>query len=96
MATRKESMHQHPDPHEQVLYISPEENITEIRERLERTPAHDLALVFPPQTRLRSHVAWRLLKQRAKELGKDVSIVSSDQQIRAIARSVQFKTAASL
>jgi len=78
------------------LYISPEENITEIRERLGRTRAHDVALVFPPQTRLRSHVAWRLLKQRAQELGKDISIVSSDQHIRAIARSVQLRTASSL
>ncbi|MEO8953500.1 MAG: hypothetical protein ACR2H5_22265 [Ktedonobacteraceae bacterium] len=96
MAISKESMHNNPEQPEQVLYISPEENITEIRERLGRTHAHDVALVFPPQTRLRSHVAWRLLRQRAQELGKDISIVSSDQHIRAIARSVQFKTASSL
>ena len=89
-------MHENPKQPEKILYISPEENVTEIRERLERTHAHDIALVFPPQTRLRSHVAWRLLKQRTQELGKDISIVSSDQHIRAIARSVQFKTASSL
>ena len=100
MAVRKESVHKrpnaNPDQQEQVIYIDPDENITEVRERLNHTRAHTIALVIPAQTRLRSHVAWRLLKQRAYELDKDVSIVSSDRQILSLARSVQLKTATSL
>lgn len=96
MAIRKTSPDKNQDRHEQVIYIGPEENLTEIRERLAHTPAVGITLVMPPQTRLRSHVAWRLLKQRAQELERDITIVSSDQHIRAIARSVQFKTVSSL
>jgi hypothetical protein len=102
MAVRKESVHKQPNSNvnperrEQVIYIGPDENITEVRERLNHTRAKAIALVIPAQTRLRSHVAWRLLKQRAFELDKDVSIVSSDGQILSLARSVQLKTATSL
>ncbi len=78
---------------EQKLYIDPDENVTSVRERLERVNAKHVALVVPPQTHLRGQVAWKLLYMRARELGKDVSIVSSDPQIRAMAQSVQFKVA---
>jgi len=75
----------------QVLYIDPEENVTAVRERLERALKEHVALVVPPQTHIRGQVAWKLLSMRARELGKDVSIVSSDPQIRALARSVHFR-----
>ena len=81
---------------EQVLYIDPEENLTTVRERLEHASNRYVALVIPPQTQLRSSVAWRLLHRYAQEMGKEVSIVSSDPQIRAIAQSAQFKVASSL
>jgi hypothetical protein len=95
MAVKKDAMtkNQNEDAYEQVLYIGPEENITSVRERLTHTPACRVALVIPPQTLLRSHVAWRLLQKRAQELGKKVCIVSSDPQIRSIARSLKFKVA---
>ena len=80
----------------QVLYIDPEENLTAVRERLEHTSAHSIALVIPPQTQLHSPVAWRLLQRYTREMGKDVSVVSSDPQVRAVAQSAQFKVASSL
>ena len=80
----------------QVLYIDPEENLTTVRERLEHTSAHSVALVIPPQTQLHSPVVWRLLHRYTREMGKDVSVVSSDPQIRAIAQCAQFKVASSL
>ena|SRR5437764_8268699 len=96
MTVKKESTINKRKRDEQVLYIDPGENVTMVRERLEHVPARHVALVIPPQTYLRSHTAWKLLQRRAQELGKDVCIVSSDRQVRAIARSVQFKVAASL
>ncbi len=80
----------------QVLYIDPAENLTAVRERLEHTSAHSIALVIPPQTQLHGPVAWRLLHRYTREMGKDVSVVSSDPQVRAIAQSAQFKVASSL
>src|SRR5438067_1653987 len=81
---------------EQIIYISPEEELTNVRERLEGTPARRIILVIPPQTQLRSHVGWRLLHSRARELSKDVVVNSSDRQIRAVAKAAGFRVADSL
>ncbi len=93
MAAKKPTIKYQQQPDEQMVYIDPEENITAVRARLEHIEAQCVALVVPPQTHLRGQVVWKLLYTRAKELGKEVSIVSSDPQIRAMARSVQFKVA---
>src|SRR6266700_1284767 len=81
---------------EQTIYIGPEDDLTSVRERLERITSRHVTLVLPTQTQLRSHVAWKLLHARARELGKDVLIVSSDPQIRSVAQAVKFKVVPSL
>ncbi len=81
---------------EQTIYISPDDDLTTVRERLEQIAARRLTMVIPPQTQLRSHVAWKLLYARARELDKDVIIVSSDPQVRSVAHAVKFKVAHSL
>lgn len=80
---------------EQIIYVSPEEELTNIRERLERVQARRITLVIPPQTHLRSHVGWRVLHARTRELGKEVLVISSDRQIRAVAKAVGFRVAES-
>jgi baseplate J-like protein len=81
---------------EQIIYLGPEEELTSVRERLERTQAGRIVLVIPPQTKLRSHVGWRLLRSRMRELDKDVLVISSDRQIRAVAKAAGFRVADSL
>ncbi|GAC1379822.1 MAG: hypothetical protein NVS4B7_05780 [Ktedonobacteraceae bacterium] len=81
---------------EQIIYLSPEEELTNVRERLERIPSRRIILVIPTQTQLRSHVSWRLLHARARELNKDVLIISSDRQIRSVVKAAGFKVADSL
>ncbi|GHO92602.1 hypothetical protein KSF_026500 [Reticulibacter mediterranei] len=81
---------------EQTIYIGPEDDLTSVRERLESIQSRRVTLVIPAQTQLRSHVAWKLLHARARELSKDVLIVSSDPQIRSVAQAVKFKVAHSL
>ena len=78
---------------EQIIYLSPEEELTNVRERLEKTPARHIILVIPPQTQLRSHVGWRLLRSRTRELNKDVLVISSDRQIRAVVKAAGFRVA---
>jgi len=78
---------------EQIIYLSPEEELTNVRERLERAQARHIILVIPPQTQIRSHVGWRLLRSRARELGKDVLVISSDRQIRSVAKAAGFRVA---
>lgn len=81
---------------EQTIYISPEDDLTNVRERLEKIPAGHISLVIPRQTLLRSHVAWRNLYARSKELGKDVMVISADAQIRSLAQAAKFRVAHSL
>ena len=81
---------------EQYIYLSPEEDLTSVRERLKKIPNRHIVLVVPPQTQLRSHVSWRLLHSSAKQQGKDVSINSPDRQIRSVAKAVGFKVVDSL
>src|SRR2546423_14188149 len=81
---------------EQIIYLSPEEELTNVRERLEKVQSKRIILVIPTQTQLRSHVSWRLLHARARELGKDVLIVSSDRQIRSVVKAAGFRVADSL
>jgi Baseplate J-like protein len=81
---------------EQIIYLSPEEELTNVRERLEKIPSKRIILVIPAQTQLRSHVSWRLLHARARELNKEILIISSDRQIRSVVKAAGFKVADSL
>ena len=78
---------------EQIIYLGPEEELTSVRERLEGAQAGRIMLVIPPQTQLRSHLGWRLLHSRMRELGKDVLVISSDRQIRTVAQNAGFRVA---
>src|SRR5437763_6924350 len=81
---------------EQTIYISPDDDLTTVRERLEKIPARKITLVIPSQTQLRSHVAWKVLYADVRKLNKEVVIVSSDPQVRSVAHAVKFRVAHSL
>src|SRR5258708_18951573 len=75
---------------EQTIYLSAEEELTSVRERLEKTQARKIILVIPPQTQLRSHVGWRLIHARMRELGIELQVICPDRQVRAVARAAGF------
>nr|HET6902647.1 protein kinase [Ktedonobacteraceae bacterium] len=52
--------------------------------------------MIPAQTQLRSHVGWRLLHARVRELGKEALIISSDRQIRSVVKAAGFRVTDSL
>ena len=81
---------------EKIIYLGPEEDLTSVSERLEKTNAGRITLVIPPQTQLRSLVGWRVLHARMRELGKDVLVISPERQIRAVAKAAGFRAADSL
>ncbi len=78
---------------EQTILLGPEEELTSVRERLEKTQARRIILVIPAQTQLRSHVGWRLIHARMRELGKELLVISPDRQVRAVARAAGFQVA---
>jgi hypothetical protein len=82
---------------ERVVYLSADEDLTDILTRLEQAPARSIALVVPERSRaLHSSVRVRLLRRRADEHHKDLLIVSGDQHIRALASRVGFSVVPSL
>lgn len=76
---------------QQIIYVGQEENLTDIRGRLEYISAHQVVLVVPSRNQLRGYVSWKLLSVYTQELGKEVTIVSSDPGVCALARSAQFQ-----
>ncbi len=78
---------------EKPIYISPEDDVTTVRERLEKTSNRQVTLVIPEQTQLRSLVAWRVLHADARRMSKDVLVVSTDPQIRSLAQACKFRVA---
>src|SRR5258708_32760302 len=80
---------------EQTIYLSPDEELTTVRERLKKTNARRITLVIPSQTTLRSHVGWRLIHARMRELGIELTVICPDRQVRSVARAAGFKVAES-
>lgn len=78
---------------EKTIYVSPEDDVTTVRERLEKTSNRQVTLIIPAQTQLRSLVAWRVLHADARKMGKDVLIISTDPQIRSLAQAGKFRVA---
>jgi len=78
-------------PDEQIIYLDPNDELTRVREKIEEVPARRIILVVPQQTQLRSNVGWRLLHARARELGKEIQVISPDRQVRAVAKAAGFR-----
>ncbi|HCI78254.1 MAG TPA: hypothetical protein DHW02_01030 [Ktedonobacter sp.] len=77
------------------IYISAEDDITTVRERLSTTPSRYVTLIIPEQSQLRSLTAWRILHKSARELGKEVSVISTDPLVRSVAKEANFSVAQS-
>jgi Baseplate J-like protein len=78
-------------PDEQIIYLDPNDELTRVREKIEEVPTRRIIMVVPQQTQLRSNVGWRLLHARARELGKEVQVISPDRQVRAVAKAAGFR-----
>jgi hypothetical protein len=76
---------------EQIIYLDPNDELTRVREKIEEVPARRIIMVVPQQTQLRSNVGWRLLHARARELGKEIQVISPDRQVRAVAKAAGFR-----
>src|SRR5260370_31963600 len=76
--------------------VQEKENLTGWDDKRKKTKTRRVGAIAPPQTQLRSQVAWRLLRSRARALGQDVNVISADRQIRAVAKAAGFPVADSL
>lgn len=80
-------------PEEQVIYLGPDDQLTDVLERIAGERAQQILLVLSPQTHMRSYVSWRLLHARVRQLGKIVQVISMDRQVRAVAKAAGFRVA---
>lgn len=66
-------------PLRQVIYVELDDEITRVCDRIKHSPEKQLFLVVPLRaTFLQSIVNLRILKQKAKELEKEISIITDD------------------
>ena len=76
---------------QQVIYLDPDDDLNEITERLASTREQRVAIVVSQQGEMRSNVSWRLLNRRARDMGKDVTVISADRQVRSNAKVAGFR-----
>ena len=63
----------------EVFYLEPDEEITNVIDRIKKNPADQIILVAPRMTALiQSVVNLRLLKGEAESLGKEIALVTQD------------------
>ncbi len=77
---------------EQMIFLDPDDDLNRVTERLTAATRQRVTLIVPPQTQMRSNVFWRLLFSRAREMGRDVTVVSADRQVRSVAKIAGFRT----
>src|SRR5258706_2975516 len=81
-----------------VLYIEPDDEITDLVEKIRRSgEEQDLVFVLPHRTKvLQSPLNLRLLQQYSRSFVKHTAIVSGDPRVQAMAKSAGFPTYASV
>lgn len=88
-------MHVQKTADQQIFYIGPDENLTDVRERLEHASAERITLIIPANTQIRGMAAWKLLSAYGREMGIHLTIVSSDASICALARAAHLSVTVS-
>ncbi|HEV7677366.1 MAG TPA: hypothetical protein VGQ42_02225 [Candidatus Dormibacteraeota bacterium] len=81
-----------------VLYIEPDDEITDLVEKIRRSgEEQDLVFVLPHRTKvLQSSLNLRLLQQYSRSFVKRTAIVSGDPRVQQLAKSAGFPTYASV
>lgn len=78
---------------EQIIYISPADDMSDICERLEHVGSRYAVLVIPHDNQLRAFATWRILHAHIRRRGIRVRIVSTSAYIRSLARNARFTVA---
>ncbi len=81
---------------EQPIFLDPHDDLNRVTERLAATTTQRVVMIVPQQTEMRSNVFWRLLYARAHGMGKEVTVISADRQMRSIAKVAGFRVADAL
>ncbi|HEX6489707.1 MAG TPA: baseplate J/gp47 family protein [Candidatus Dormibacteraeota bacterium] len=78
---------------QQPIYIEVDEELTEVVERMRRSPGSEVGIVVPPHSRLgQSRFNFQLLREYAGRMGKRVAIISSEPGVQALAAEHGFQS----
>lgn len=81
----------------QPIYLDVEEEISELIERLRRTPSQEVPVVVPARSRIgQSRFNFRLLRDYAREFQKRIAIISNDRAIQQMAQENGFNAFADM
>ncbi len=78
---------------EQTIYISPEDDLAHIIERVKQIEGRQVALIVSKTTLLRNVADWKMLRARTRGLQKNVQVISPDPRIRSAASAANFRVA---
>ena len=82
---------------QQIIYLDADDDITTVRERLNRTQASRVSLVVPAKSRVfQNLVNLRLLERYASQFGVEITLVTGDPATRDLARGVRIPVRGSL
>jgi len=78
---------------QQPVYIEPDEELTEVVDRLRRAPGSEVPIVLPARSRLgQSRFNFQLLREYAARMGKRVTIISAEPAVQALAAEHGFES----
>lgn len=78
---------------QQPVYIEPDEELTEVVDRLRRASGAEVPIVLPPRSRLgQSRFNFQLLREYAGRMGKRVAIISGEPAVQALATEHGFQS----
>ena len=82
---------------QQIIYLDADDDITTVRERLNRTQASRISLVVPARSRVfQNLVNLKLLERYAGQSGVGITLVTGDRITRNLARGLRIPLRASL
>jgi len=81
----------------QIFYIDPPDDIEKIKEKIRKTKREKVILVLPEENKnLKNIKALTILKKEAQNLGKELSLFSTDSYYRKLAEECGIKVEDSL
>lgn len=82
---------------QQIIYLDADDDMTTVRERLNRTQASRISLVVPAKSRVfQNLVNLKLLERYAGQFGVDITLVTGDPITRDLARGLRITLRGSL
>jgi hypothetical protein len=76
-----------------IIYLAPEDTLISVCARLAQVQQEQITFICPSQIQLQDQASWHILHKQAEKQGKEVRVICSNHQIRAMAKRANFSVA---